>query len=405
MVEALQSDIKKTGEGFKSFVGDAVAGMLKIGAAVIGASAAMAIMQSKQLATANRANISSAAFTNFSLTIKSLQGDSEQFINSMSEMQKTFDNLAPNSQPFQELAKNLALLSIYSKDKSLDITKLQGLDQTGRVMALASAIEKSKPGKDRRESENIVDSIMPGLSNAVEQARVLGKSFAQVYNDQSAGRAVTGATMTGNAKNAYALSTVGNVGTQIIESGLEKVLTALRPSIEKISTYLINHEKDFDQFFTQVGKLLDGLMKVLGPIAEGVGGVAGGVVNAMFSAQSAAEYQSSPEGKKKQQEIRKTFASLPGGSVSPNEDAVQDWAIQMATKGKSLTEGITDKQVAEERGKVSNITISGNQMKFTDEQVKLIVAAKASGKLPAFMDDDKSAAQIVALALGMASKK
>jgi len=54
------------------------------------------------------------------------------------------------------------------------------------------------------------------------------------------------------------------------------------------------------------------------------GGVAGGVVNAMVSAQSAADYQLSPERNRKQQKIHKTYSALQSNSVDNNESQVHN---------------------------------------------------------------------------------
>jgi hypothetical protein len=251
----IEKSVKKTGQEFDAFVGKAVKGLLTLGAAAVGAAGAIAMMQAKQAIVAVRANLGTNEFVNFGNTIKMLSGNADTFIASMSGMQSAFDNIKlGDADEFQKMATSLALLGNATGDRSLNINKLQGMSQGDRAASIARSVEttnyKTEAG---RNALTLADRMLPGLGDALVAARNAGKTFSQVYADASSFRSVTSSTMANSSKNAYELNKVGSVIGQIGESGLEKILTALRPSIEAISKYLIAHEKDFDKFLDEEG--------------------------------------------------------------------------------------------------------------------------------------------------------
>lgn len=397
-LKAIQEQVKKTGAEFTSFVGNTIKGLTAIGAAALGVAGAFAMMQAKQNIAATRANLTTNEFVNFGNAIKMLSGNADQFITSMSDMQSAFDNIKlGDSDAFQKMATNLALLG-QATGINLDVRKLQGMDQGDRARAIAASVEKTNYKTEAgRNALTLADRMLPGLGDALVAARNAGKSFSQVYNEAASFRAVTSSTMANSSRNAYEINKLGTVGGQVLESGLEKVLTALRPTIEKISAYLIAHEKDFDKFFTDIGKILEGLTKLVGPLLEFVGGAVGGIIENMAYAGDAADYKTSPQGMKQREAIKRGFSKLPWMSVGVNEDQVQSWAVKMALQGKELTAGITRQDLVKEKVP-SSVVISGNTIQLTESQMKEVLAAKRSGSLPALGDQMVNAAQLVVLA-------
>jgi hypothetical protein len=394
----IEKQTKKTGQEFDAFVGKAVKGLLTVGAAAIGAAGALAMMQAKQNVVATRANLGTTEFVNFGNAIKMLSGNADQFVQSMSGMQSAFDNIKlGDADEFQKMATSLALLG-QATGKDLDINKLQGMTQAQRAQAIASSVESTNyKTESGRNALTLADRMLPGLGDALVAARNAGKTFAQAYADASSFRMVNNSTMSNSSKNAYELNKVGSVVGQIAESGLEKVLTALRPSIERISNYLIAHEKDFDKFFTQIGKLLDSIMPILGKIAEGVGGVIGGIIDGASYAGNRSDYLKSPKGQAEQKAIGQTFSKLPWGSVNVTEDQTKSWAARMAVEGTDVISKITHQDLVKDKVPTS-VVISGNTIQLSEQQMKEVLAAKRSGGLPVFGDQMTSAAQLVILA-------
>jgi hypothetical protein len=145
-----------------------------------------------------------------------------------------------------------------------------------------------------------------------------------------------------------------------------------------------------------MGKIIEGLSRLLGPLVEGVGGVVGNIVTGLGEAQDRSEWQSSPQGKKTLESIMSNFSKLAPFSVSPDSGQAQTWAIKMATKGKELTAGITKADV--EREKIpTSVVISGNTIHLTESQRMEVVAAKRNNNWNVFTDANIAAAQLVIL--------
>lgn len=287
----IEKQTKKTGQEFDAFVVKAVKGLLTVGAAAVGAAGALAMMQAKQNVVATRANLGTAEFVNFGNAIKMLSGNADQFIQSMSGMQSAFDNIKlGDADAFQKMATSLALLG-QATGKNLDINQLQGMTQEQRTQAIAASVESTNyKTESGRNALTLADRMLPGLGDALVAARNAGRTFAQVYADASNFRMVNNSTMSNSSKNAYELQKTGAVLGQIGESGLEKILTALRPTIQKISDFLIAHEKDFDKFFTSIGELVSILSDTLGPalgdLIAAIPGAAGNTVDVLKAFQS-----------------------------------------------------------------------------------------------------------------------
>ena len=397
-VAEIEKSVKKTGAEFDKFVGNAVKGLLTLGAGALGAAGAVSMIQGKMTITAAKAGMTYTELNKVSTALKLIGLNSDGVSGKMAAVNSALSDykMGKNTEAYTKLATDLALMHI-------DTATFEKMSPTERIKAVSDRAQSQTDPGMRTAYRDAAEDLL-GLGDMLltfDQRGSKYRSFAQLQSSANGKPMATGSDAMANSQAFTGLTTSLSGIWDIFGESMAK---GFRPIIESLTSFIDNHGPEIKNFFDDVTSVITNLATAMGPIFEKLSELTGGVVGSLANKMNVADqWKKNPSLMNKNAEALRNSGIEAYESYAPTRyifdrnsialgEKAQTSMVNFATNksyAQSLAAGITDAVVQDmvnaNKGALLGIDKSGGGMHGFNSTVGTINFDAANTKIIAGM--------------------
>jgi hypothetical protein len=256
----IEKSTKKTGQEFEAFVGNAIKGLLALGAGALGAAGSVSMIQGKMTITAAKAGMTYTELNKVSTAFKLLGLDASTTTTKMAEVNAALNDykMGRNPESYTKLATDLSILGINPQT-------FEKMTPTERIKTVSDTAQAQTDSGKRIAYRNAADNLL-GLGDMLLVFDEAGSKY-KTFNQLQAGAALkpmaTGANAIANQQSITGLTT-SMAG--LWDSFGESMMKGFKPIIDALTNLIDKNGPAITAFFDNVGTVLASMVEKTGPI-------------------------------------------------------------------------------------------------------------------------------------------